>query len=352
MDLAIFIYNVFLLVLYSVSLTLMCVCYSQTKKKIHLYVGILFFFYILDNLVIYMTEFLDTFSQFYDNIFMTVPTFKTIIFTATLSCMLLINFKILHLTTKQVLPFICSLVLIIILMLFVPMAPNSALKVWIYYFPCQAFTFALSLHGLAVIKQHPDLYSDVIGATFRKLLFYTAVFSVLIVIEDTIVIFNFDVYSDIMVKINNRSLSEDILSIYYCITVIRVFFPLLRIENKDRTAVPDIPSDQVENTAEPEEIKMPEETKTLEDEKTSIDKTYSKFYLFCRLYQLTTREQDILKLLLQDMNNEQISDELFISLGTTKSHIHNIFVKLEVNKRRQLIEKYEKFNEEDNSLEI
>ena len=135
MDLVIFIYNAFLLILYSIPLTLMCVCYSQTRKTLHLYIGILFLFYILDNLVIYMTEFLNTFSEFYDNLFMTVPTFKTIIFTATLSCILLINFKALNLSTKQMLPFIYSLILIILLMLFVPIAPNSALKVWIYYFP-------------------------------------------------------------------------------------------------------------------------------------------------------------------------------------------------------------------------
>lgn len=290
-----------------------------------------------------MTEFLNTFSEFYDNLFMTVPTFKTIIFTATLSCILLINFKALNLSTKQMLPFIYSLILIILLMLFVPIAPNSALKVWIYYFPCQLFTFALSMYGLAVIKKYPDLYSDTITGSFRKVLFYTAVFSVLIVIEDTIVIFNFDVYSDIMVKINNRSLSEDILSIYHCIAAIRIFFPLLQIEGKEKMEVLDVPSAQIENTdfiAEPEEKKIP------------ADNTYSKFYLFCKLYQLTAREQDILKLLLQDKNNEQISDELFISLGTTKSHIHNIFVKLEINKRRQLIEKYENFHEDESSLDI
>lgn len=319
MELITFIYNAFLLILYSIPLTLMCVCYHQTRKKLYLYMGTLFLFYILDNLVIYMTEFLNQFSVFYDNLFMTVPTFKTIIFIVTLSCMLLITYNALDLTTKQISPFVYGLILLILLMLFIPMAPNSAWKVWIYYFPCQVFTFALSLYGLVAIKKHPGSYSDVVTGAFRKVLLYTAVFSVLIVIEDTIVIFNFDVYSDIMVKINNRSLSEDIMSMYHCIAAIRVFFPLLQIGDREKTEVTDMTSDLVEDTSLITEQEEPDK---------STDNTYSKFYLFCRLYQLTTREQDILKLLLQDKNNEQISDELFISLGTTKSHIHNIFVKL------------------------
>lgn len=338
MEVITFIYNVFLLILYSIPLTLMCVCYYQTRKKLHLYIGILFLFYILDNLVIYMTEFLNQFSSFYNNLFMTVPTFKTIIFIVTLSCMLLITYNALDLTTKQISPFVYSLILLILLMLFIPMAPNSAWKVWIYYFPCQVFTFALSMYGLTVIKKHPGSYSDNVTGAFRKVLLFTAVFSVLIVIEDTIVIFNFDVYSDIMAKINNRSLSEDIMSIYHSIAAIRIFFPLLQIKANNKIPVPNEPASPIED---------PLQITDQEKEDEPADNTYSKFYKFCRLYQLTVREQDILQLLLQDKNNEQISEELFISLETTKSHIHNIFVKLEVNKRRQLIEKYKDFHEEE-----
>nr|WP_288752902.1 helix-turn-helix transcriptional regulator [uncultured Anaerostipes sp.] len=78
---------------------------------------------------------------------------------------------------------------------------------------------------------------------------------------------------------------------------------------------------------------------TQEDEETD----YSKFYLFCKKYQLTTREQDILKLLLDDMNNTEISETLCISVGTTKAHIHNIFAKVDVKRRRDLMQIYEKY---------
>lgn len=46
--------------------------------------------------------------------------------------------------------------------------------------------------------------------------------------------------------------------------------------------------------------------------------------------ELTLREQSVLELIVQGLTNKEIADELFISLGTTKSHIKEIFGKLNV----------------------
>jgi len=51
---------------------------------------------------------------------------------------------------------------------------------------------------------------------------------------------------------------------------------------------------------------------------------------------LTLRERDILSLLLSGKNNKEISDELFISIGTVKTHTHNIFQKANVEDRQGL----------------
>ena len=64
---------------------------------------------------------------------------------------------------------------------------------------------------------------------------------------------------------------------------------------------------------------------------------------FCNSLGLTKREREIISLLLQDKSNQEISDELFISLGTAKTHVHNIFQKAEVTKRRQLIDCFQTF---------
>jgi LuxR family maltose regulon positive regulatory protein len=54
---------------------------------------------------------------------------------------------------------------------------------------------------------------------------------------------------------------------------------------------------------------------------------------------LTNRELDVLQLLAQRLSNKEIADKLHISIATVKSHIHNIYRKLNVNKRLAAVEK-------------
>ena len=54
---------------------------------------------------------------------------------------------------------------------------------------------------------------------------------------------------------------------------------------------------------------------------------------------LTMREINILKYLNEGYKNKQISEHLFISCNTVKTHIKNIYTKLNVNKREALKEK-------------
>ncbi|SEO21821.1 two component transcriptional regulator, LuxR family [Amphibacillus marinus] len=51
--------------------------------------------------------------------------------------------------------------------------------------------------------------------------------------------------------------------------------------------------------------------------------------------ELTTREKEILLLIAKGMTNQEISDQLFIALKTTKVHVSNILSKLEVKDRTQ-----------------
>ncbi len=57
-------------------------------------------------------------------------------------------------------------------------------------------------------------------------------------------------------------------------------------------------------------------------------------------YNLSARELDIFKLILQGKNNKQIEKELFISYHTVKNHVYNIFQKTRVHNRYELISLY------------
>ena len=50
---------------------------------------------------------------------------------------------------------------------------------------------------------------------------------------------------------------------------------------------------------------------------------------------LTEQELKILALIVGGKTNQQIADELVITLGTVKWHVHNILQKLGVNNRTQ-----------------
>jgi LuxR family maltose regulon positive regulatory protein len=53
--------------------------------------------------------------------------------------------------------------------------------------------------------------------------------------------------------------------------------------------------------------------------------------------QLSERELDVLELLGQGLSNQQIANQLFISVGTVKRHTHNIYGKLLVDNRTQAL---------------
>jgi len=55
--------------------------------------------------------------------------------------------------------------------------------------------------------------------------------------------------------------------------------------------------------------------------------------------QLTPREKEILVMITQAMSNEFIADKLFISVQTVRNHIKNIYDKLQVHTRAQVVVK-------------
>lgn len=57
------------------------------------------------------------------------------------------------------------------------------------------------------------------------------------------------------------------------------------------------------------------------------------------MYSLTKRESEVLMLLLEDTSTTEMCDELIISLNTLKKHISNLYKKIEVSSRIQLIQK-------------
>lgn len=54
---------------------------------------------------------------------------------------------------------------------------------------------------------------------------------------------------------------------------------------------------------------------------------------------LTSKEQKVMKLILKGKKNQEIADEMFVSLATVKTHLQHIFQKMMVNSKQELIVK-------------
>ncbi|HKK42505.1 MAG TPA: LuxR C-terminal-related transcriptional regulator [Bacteroidales bacterium] len=58
---------------------------------------------------------------------------------------------------------------------------------------------------------------------------------------------------------------------------------------------------------------------------------------FCRKFDVSPRETDIIREICNGLSNKEIAEKLFISLQTVKDHSHRIYIKTNVRSRAQLI---------------
>lgn len=54
---------------------------------------------------------------------------------------------------------------------------------------------------------------------------------------------------------------------------------------------------------------------------------------------ISKREYEVLQLMAEGLSNQEIADKLFVSLNTIKTHVSNLFVKLEASRRTEAVRK-------------
>jgi NarL family two-component system response regulator LiaR len=104
--------------------------------------------------------------------------------------------------------------------------------------------------------------------------------------------------------------------------LIAVFFTALGIWIATRLATPKVQTVIVEK-----EILVEQPTEFVLNE-AELDKL-----------NLSRREYEVLQILSTGASNAEIAESLFLSLSTVKTHVSNLFVKMEVKNRGQAIEK-------------
>jgi len=54
---------------------------------------------------------------------------------------------------------------------------------------------------------------------------------------------------------------------------------------------------------------------------------------------ISSRELEVLQLMAKGLSNQEIAERLFVSLNTIKTHSSNLFIKMDVERRTQAVEK-------------
>ncbi len=320
----VFIYNLVLIMVYSGVFWMSFSLFFNGKEKILLWIGIIFGAVLTDDIVIFASEMFGNFAESYNRIFMIVPTHKTMIYLILSLGYLTIFKRLLNrmITYRDY----GILAVYVTFMLFVPAMDNSAWKIWLYFLPSQLYNAYIGAECLRIIKKNPEEYQDPFFKWCKRLFYITVLMNILIITEDTIVIFNFDTYSKYYINMNNRSLTSDILYLIYAVFSAGYLMYYLKILLKNNTIVSEVTSHTRGNL--PSDIEE------------------SVLYRFSEANHLTAREREILRVLLMDKTNQEISKDLFISLGTAKTHVHNIFQKIGVVKRPQLLDVYATYRDE------
>lgn len=181
---------------------------------------------------------------------------------------------------------------------------------WLFITPYQIYTLALSLFYLWRMKR---------GGTqaargTRALLLLTAVFSVLIAAEDSLVTWYPELLPIKALSSTPRNFAENILQIIYAIAAICLCMAAL--------------------SATPHEARSQESNAI--DHAAFID-------AYAAQIGLSARERDVLRLLQEGKNNQDICQELSLSIGTVKAHTHNIFQKADCTSRAELTESFAAF---------
>lgn len=300
-----------------------CAFMEYSYKKHHGYLAIIAIFlsYIIDNSIVFCTEMIPDFAAVYDRMFLQTPSVKTLVFILRIA-------SLLFLLSRSMPEFRIPHVLILSaihasLLICVPLIQDYDLMVYFYYFPSQFVVICVAIWALNVHRKNRERYGNEEGRKLRKLLLYFLVMSILVLLEDTFVIFFVDVYTGPGIKIFNRNFNENIL---FCGLALlyshRCFRDIGQMHNKIL------------------------EYQTEKDDQPEFHVQMDPVRQFAQLHGLTDRETDILRCLLEGNSQQEISENLVIALGTVKTHTHNIYRKTDAANRNQIIQHYRMFLED------
>lgn len=196
---------------------------------------------------------------------------------------------------------------------------EGPVKQWLFFSMREAFLIWCLIY--LVYKQCSPSTTNVqrtLIARQRKLILTAAILTCCIIAENSIVILAWRPSDDALasmlpIYISERNLSENILIIVFAVVAIHNAMGRFRLRH-----------------VEPPSAKNEPQKRYVED----------SFQMFCERNNLTAREREVLRGIIDGKDNQNIASEFNLAIGTVKSHTHNIFRKANVNTRQELLQKF------------
>lgn len=302
-----FAYNIVLTVFLTIALTGFYIVYMKSRKKGFLFLSLLYFFLIIDNSIIYISEFSRSFESLYETSDILYIVIDLVYLGIILATRLIISELFSDKFTAKEKQLCITVPIILILISFIAPFRVSEISIFI------AFFIALSYLVLKIyknIKSDPDTFNETKSKRSKVLMFIIITLCILGSIESGFYFMSYlsDSYIDsAAVSLEYRNIAFDIIKLLILVIGIKNLYS--SFEN-------------------------------LFDEKNVHEKgTDEKLIDFCIKYSLTSRQKEIIQLIIEGYTNKEISMSLHITEGTVKTHIYNIFKKTDISSRNQMLKR-------------
>ncbi len=295
-----FIYNIILTIALTIGLAGFHMIYVKNRKKEFLYLSLLYLLLILDNSIVYISEFSDDFYLLYESSQFLYSFIDIIYFGMVVIIRLIIaeHFND-HITKFEKIACIGIPSILVILSLLTP-STVSENAVYVTLF---------TMFSYLCIRVHRNIInnsSEISMSSSKKHLMVTIVIIILSISGIIESIYYYKESSktpvDSLIAFEYRLISFDVLRLLICtIGILYLYKSFEKLFHK----------------------------RSIEDDLDT----------FCIKYALTSRQKEIIQLIINGYSNKEIGEQLHITEGTVKTHVYNIFKKTDVSNRNQILHK-------------
>ena len=310
-----FFYTMTLIIVCIVAAVISISAYASSRRRLFLFSCGLFATYGIEMLEIFFFEYMWQNMVFPRENFYDVnnPTLRTVIATISLALTWFIALDVLdrHNKKLQLLPvgvfFVAEMVVLHLI-------SNDQIAQFVYYTLRQVFLFWIIGYSAYTYIRTKDAASKARLKHLVPGMIVTFCITVCIIIEDVFLILLLEPKSLEgweMLYLSERNFSENVLVCAFAVCVTWYAYHVMSIRVKKAPKAEDVPD--LERHA------------------------HDRIADYRQRHGLSTREAEILELVVQSKTNREIAESMFLALGTVKTHVHNILTKTGMKNREELI---------------